>query len=107
MAIMAITATSYKSTSPYYGTGYLEGKFLDLLKYRSFPKQADDIYKEIGPTWQYRPDLLSYDLYKTTDYWWVFAVRNKDIIKDPIWDFTAEKSIYIPKLNTILQHLGS
>jgi hypothetical protein len=104
---MAITPTSYKSTSPYYGTGYLEGKFLDIMGNRSIPAQSDDLYKQIGSTWQYRPDLLSYDLYKTVDYWWVFAARNKDIIKDPIWDFTAEKSIYIPKLSTILQSLGS
>jgi hypothetical protein len=96
---------NYQNTSPYFTTGYLDGKFLDILNYRSFPIQADDIYKQIGATYQYRPDLLSFDLYQTSGYWWVFIVRNKNLIYDPIWDFTADKMIYIPKLNTILASL--
>lgn len=102
---MAIS-TSYKNSSPYSNTQYLDGKFLDLLTYKVLPAQSDDIYKQIGNTWQYRPDLMSYDLYQTVDYWWVFMVRNRDVIIDPIWDFTADKMIYIPKLQTIVTTLG-
>ena len=40
------------------------------------------------------------------DFWYVFMLRNRDIIIDPIWDFTEDKKIYIPKLSTILQALG-
>ena len=103
---MALTSAVYKNSSPYSNTQYLDGKFLDLLTYKGLPAQADDIYKQIGNTWQYRPDLMSYDLYQTVDYWWVFMVRNKDVIDDPIWDFTADKMIYIPKLQTIVTTLG-
>ena len=97
---------TYKKTSPYYKTGLIDGKFLDLLNYRHIPAQADDIYKQIGATYQHRPDLLSYDLYGTVDYWWVFIIRNRDLLIDPVWDFTADKKIYIPKLETIRQSLG-
>jgi len=103
---MSISASKYKNTSPYFETGYLDGKFLDLLTVRKFPAMPDDIYKQIGATYQYRPDLLSYDLYKTVDYWWVFMMRNRDVIVDPVWDFTADKYIYIPKLATIVQKMS-
>ena len=103
---MAIAQTVYKTSSPYYTTQYLDSKFLDILSYRTLTPQADDIYKQIGATYQYRPDLMSFDLYKTADYWWVFAIRNKDTIIDPVWDFKAEKFIYIPKLTTIINQLG-
>jgi len=103
---MAIGNAVYKSTSPYFNTGLLDNKFLDLLVYRSIPPQPDDIYKPIGATYQYRPDLLSFDLYGKVDYWWVFMMRNRDIIRDPVWDFTPETEIYIPKLSTIITFLG-
>jgi hypothetical protein len=96
----------YKQSSPYYKTGLIENKFLDVLEYRAIDSEADDIYRMIGNTYQYRPDLMSYDLYKTVDYWWVFMMRNRDIIIDPIWDFTADKQIYIPKISTIQRAIG-
>ena len=103
---MAIGSVRYNQASPYSRTGLVEANFLDLLEYKPLPVQADDIYKLIGVTYQYRPDLLSYDLYNTVDYWWAFIMRNRDIIRDPIWDFTADKQIYIPKLSTIQRSLG-
>ena len=104
---MAISAVNYKSTSPYYSTRYLDGKFLDIMSNRSFPILANDKYITITPTYQYRPDYLSYDLYKRADYWWVFAARNKDLIIDPIWDFTVGKGIYVPNELTLRDYLGS
>ena len=97
----------YKKSSPYFKTGLIDNKFLDILSYRTIPAQADDLLTQIGPTYQYRPDLMSFDLYGTVDYWWVFTIRNRDLIIDPVWDFTADKKIYIPKLETIRQSLGT
>ena len=97
---------SYKKSSPYSGTPYLEGKFLDLWAARSLPAEADDIYTEISAIYQYRPDLMSFDLYGTVDYWWVFIIRNKDKLQDPIFDFKTGTGIYIPKLSTIQANLG-
>ena len=103
---MAFSNAVYKGTSPYFSTGLLDNKFLDLMVYRTLPPQVDDIYKAIGSTYQYRPDLMSFDLYGRVDYWWVFIMRNRDTLRDPVWDFTAEKEIYIPKLSTIVNFLG-
>ena len=103
---MAITPVVYRSSSPYATTEYIEGKFLDILNYKKLPAEADDIYQAIGATYEYRPDLMSFDLYKSPEYWFVFALRNRDVLIDPVWDFKAETKIYIPKLNTVLRYLG-
>lgn len=38
---------------------------------------------------QYRPDLLSFDLYGNSNYWWTIAILNRDVLKDPIRDLTT------------------
>jgi len=98
--------TIYKNTSLYYSTPITPGGYLDFLTYRDIPSQADDVLYEVDFRYQYRPDLLSYDTYQTVDYWWVFAIRNKSIIKDPVFDLTAGKKIYLPKISTIKNALG-
>ena len=54
----------------------------------------------------HRPDLLAFDLYGDVGYWWVFAVRNKSILKDPIYDLVPGRTIYIPQAETIRSALG-
>jgi hypothetical protein len=100
------TVTTYKTSSPYKTTPYIDGKFLDILNYRTLPEEADDLYRPIGIKYQFRPDLLSQWLYDSPEYWWVFIVRNRDVIIDPIWDFTSDKWIYLPKKSTVLRNLG-
>ncbi len=46
-----------------------------------------------------RPDLLSYEVYGTTDYWWVICLAN-DII-DPFEQFKAGKQIKVPVFDNI------
>lgn len=43
-----------------------------------------------------RPDLLAYDLYGESDFWWVFPLYNKNTIVNPINDFTLNKKILVP-----------
>jgi hypothetical protein len=49
---------------------------------------------------------LAFDLYDDVNLWWVFAVRNKDIIKDPIFDMYAGQKIRIPLIGTLQRSLG-
>jgi hypothetical protein len=95
----------YNSNSPYYTTPVVND-YLDVIDFRDIPSFSDDILFEITSTYQYRPDLLAYDLYKDQKLWWVFAVRNKDIIKDPVFDMLAGRRIYLPKLSIIKQVLS-
>lgn len=95
----------YSRTSPYYNTGTF-GNFLDVLNYRSIPSYSTDTHYQIDAVYHRRPDLLASDLYNDSGLWWVFAVRNPNIIKDPIFDFKAGKRIYLPQKETLSDALG-
>lgn len=96
---------TYSKSSPYYDTKNY-GNFLDVMNNRSFRKLSSDVYYQIDRIYQYRPDLLAYDLYGDAGLWWVFAVRNPNVIKDPVFDFRPGVSIYIPKKETLITDLG-
>jgi Base plate wedge protein 53 len=96
---------SYSSASPYYKTSQTQG-YLDVSTFRNISNQTDDIEFEISSRYQNRPDLLAYDLYSDSNLWWVFAVRNKSVIKDPIYDMQAGTKIFLPKLSTLRTELG-
>jgi len=49
----------------------------------------------VAPKYQYRMDLLSYDLYGTSEYWWVIALLNRDQIKDPIRDLKIGMTLIV------------
>jgi len=95
----------YSKTSPYYKTQIVNG-YLDVIDFRDLPIQRDDILFEVTVTYENRPDLLAYDLYKDPSLWWVFAVRNKKILKDPVYDLVAGVKIYLPKMSTLKSVLG-
>ena len=102
---MAINSL-YPATSPYYNTGVVNEKFLDIMVNIPIPMQPSDIYWEITTVYEYRPDLLAYDLYTDPRLWWVFSQRNPNRLKDPIFDFVTGVGIYIPKLDLLTQVLG-
>lgn len=95
----------YTSNSPYYTT-LLNAGYLDFLSYRNIPSLKDDLEFEITGKYENRPDLLAFDLYNDEKLWWVFAVRNKNVIKDPIFDMKPGTLIFLPKLSTIKASLG-
>lgn len=96
----------YSSTSPYAETT-VRSDYLDLYQKRDIPSLDNDITYTIQPQYTYRPDLLSYDLYGTSKLWWVFAVRNIDTIKDPVFDFVAGTTIRLPQKTTLDTVLGA
>jgi hypothetical protein len=97
--------TIYAKTSPYYNSSMVNN-YLDVINFRDIPKERDDILFELTATYEHRPDLLAYDLYKDHKLWWVFAVRNRSVIKDPIFDMVAGVKIYLPKASTLQRVIG-
>lgn len=97
---------SYKASSPYYATGVVDNKFLDVMVDRPIPMDASDVLWEITSTYNQRPDLLAYDLYGDPGFWWVFASRNPNRLLDPLFDFVPGTTIYLPKVEAIRQALG-
>ena len=96
---------NYDATSPYYTTGYSQF-FLDVMTDRTFPKESDDLSFTINLTYQYRPDLLAFDLYGDSRLWWVFYQRNPSTLTKPPLDFAANTVIYLPKITTLKSALG-
>jgi hypothetical protein len=96
----------YPATSPYYFSDIVNNNFLDVMINRPIPMQPSDIYWEITVVYQYRPDLLAYDLYSDSRLWWVFASRNPNRLKDPYFDFVAGVGIYLPKADLLSTVLG-
>lgn len=96
----------YPATSPYYITGVVNGKFLDVMVDRPIPKDPTDIYWTITETYRWRPDLLAYDMYGDPKLWWVYASRNPNRLKDPLFDFDTGIGIYLPQFPLLKKLLG-
>lgn len=98
--------TEYPSTSPYYLTSTVNGQYLDVMINRPIAGDTTDVYWAITPTYNLRPDLLASDLYGDSNLWWVFAQRNPNTIKDPLFDFVTGTNIYLPTHSRINTSLG-
>lgn len=96
---------TYSFSSPYSGTGNW-GQFLDVWAGKSIPASVTDARYEIDPPYNLRPDLLAAKLYGDSNLWWVFAVRNPDVLLDPVFSFVAPTIIYIPTATTVKTALG-
>jgi len=88
-------ASNSKDTSQYKLTP-IKNWYLDLWVPRTVPKSEFDKIIIIPPEFNQRPDLLSNQEYGTSKLWWVFCMRNPDLIIDPINDFVAGLEIFIP-----------
>ena len=100
-----MASTGYNKSSPYYTTDTY-GVFLDVTQFRDIPYDPSDTLYQIDVAYNYRPDLLAYDLYGNTELWWVFAARNPNTIKDPTFDFATGTIIYVPKKSALTVALG-
>jgi len=96
----------YTATSPWFNTRIQNDLYLERLRIRPIPASNDDIVYTVEPQFTYRPDLLALGLYGTHKLWWVFAQRNMDIIKDPVYDLKAGLEIYLPQGPRLREVLG-
>jgi hypothetical protein len=90
----------YNKQSPYSKTA-TAGDYLDIMTERSVINDGSDETYVIESRYDMRPDLLAYDRFGSSRYWWLFALRNKDTIIDPIQDFRAGVVIRIPKISNV------
>jgi hypothetical protein len=98
-------SSTYATTSPYYQTPTW-GPFLDLWNNITIPPDVSDALYQIDPPYNLRPDLLAYDLYQDSNLWWVFAVRNPNVLLDPVFGFQAPVVIYVPSKAVVQKALG-
>ena len=74
---------------------------------RPIPPNNGDTYVTLTNMYEYRPDRLAFDLYKSASYWWIFAVRNPFLRPDPIWSFTTGLTLTVPSAAYLISVLGS
>ena len=96
---------TYSKTIPYYGTP-MWGSFLDVWTGKTIPTDVTDLRYEIDPQYDLRPDLLANALYQDSKLWWVFSIRNPDILLDPLMSFRTGIIIYIPTKAVIQAAIG-
>ena len=96
---------AYSKTSPYANTD-IYGFFLDVANIPNLPMDTSDVAYQIDAIYKSRPDLLAFDLYGDSNLWWVFAVRNPNVLQDPIFDFQPGVIIYIPQKKNLATALG-
>lgn len=98
-------AVNYSRTSPYSNTETF-AFFLDVANIPVIPYDPSDTAYRIDNIYEHRPDLLAFDLYGDTALWWVFSVRNPNVLQDPIYDFLPGATIFIPNKDTLTAALG-
>ena len=96
---------TYAASSPYADTPQTSW-YLGPIALRNIPAHSSDIPITVNAKYEARPDLMSYDFYGTPAYWWVFMLRNIDIIRDPIWDLKSGMQIVVPSAERIKTLLG-
>ena len=96
---------SYSKSSPYFTTPQTNN-YLDIMSIRDIPSSVGDTLFLLTSQYKHRPDLLAYDLYQDANLWWVFAMRNKDIIRDPVYDMIPGVKIYLPQRQILNRLLG-
>lgn len=50
----------------------------------------------VPPECENRIDLFAFQQYGSSRYWWMIALANADIIRDPLWDFHAGMVVFVP-----------
>mgnify|MGYP006267502299 CR=1 FL=1 len=102
-----MTQVTYEKNSPYYSTSQVTNYvgYLDFWNGQYILPQSTDTQYQLPAAYNLRPDLFSFSLYGTSALWWVFMLRNPNVIKDPVWDFVTGINIYAPSKDSLARIL--
>lgn len=80
------TRKIYKVDDFYHNTPIKNSKFLDFFVKPNFSFSDDDLFIIVEKRHEFRPYVLSYDLYGNDKLWWTFTLLNMNTLIDPIRD---------------------
>lgn len=100
-----MAVVKYPNSSPYATTDQASW-YLAPINFRDIPRAPSDKFIVVQGKYDKRPDLLSYDLYGTPNYWWTFMILNPDVLKDPVFDFQTGIQIYTATRDRLSSVLG-
>lgn len=104
MAVSNLSGTNY-DTKSYLRDSRYRSFYLDVAKLPVMTAVGGD-YVIVPPECENRIDLFSYQQYGSSRYWWMIALANADLIKDPIWDFTSGLTVLVPRDTALLEKLA-
>jgi hypothetical protein len=104
MAVANFAGTMYDAKSYLHDSRY-RSFYLDVAKLPVMSASGGHMVI-VPPECEHRIDLFSYQQYGSSRYWWIIALANADLIKDPIWDFTAGLTVLVPKDTALLEKLA-
>lgn len=104
MAVPDFSSSLY-DTKSYLRDSRYRGFYLDVAKLPVVSNLTGN-YVVVPTECENRIDLFSYQQYGSSRYWWIIALANADLIKDPIWDFTAGLTVLVPKDMALLEKLA-
>lgn len=93
---------------------YDQRSFLKDAEFKNFhlgvnnlPKISKTVgdYVQVPAECENRMDLFSYQQYGSSRLWWIIALANADVIKDPIWDFKSGMMVFVPKNSSLIEQL--
>lgn len=88
-------ANYYNQRSFLKDTGF-KNFYLDVSKLPKISSSEGNTV-QVPPECENRIDLFSYQQYGSSRLWWVIALANADIIKDPLWDFKSGMIVFVPR----------
>lgn len=97
-------ATQFRKESFLRNAKPLDEIFLDVNRVPTIPPSLDDVEYTLEPQYAERPDVLAAEIYGSSRYWWVFAARNPDVLKDPLRDFTSGTTIFLPAESSVFKN---
>lgn len=98
-------ASKYSLYSPY--AKVKQTWYLDYNLPQVIIKADTDIEYTIPTQFNEQPWRLAKELYGNERLYYIFALLNPDILVDPIYDFTAGKTILVPTLQRVQTWLNS
>jgi hypothetical protein len=76
--------------------------YLDTASLPSLADSGGDMI-EVPMECNNRIDLFSYKVYGSSRLWWIIALANADVIRDPIWDFRSGITVLVPRDPVLLE----
>lgn len=103
--ISTIIPTNMYNNRSYLRQTPIRNFYLDVstLPYVDYQKGNNVI---VPPECENRIDLFSYQQFGTSRLWWVIALANADLIRDPIWDFKSGMSVFVPNDSSFIENLS-
>lgn len=96
--------SDYSRYSPYFNVK--QTWYLDTYIPKTMKPADDDEILVIPTKYHLKPWLLAKEKYGNERLYSIFAVLNKDILKDPLYDFKAGVTIRVPSVNRVQKYMG-